>query len=82
MSPAALAERLRAIRYTQSAVARDIGLPINTVSRILIGSTDPILSNVEAIERALLAEERRLRDYLNRLPEAKHPAPADDWEAA
>lgn len=78
MAPSALAERLRAIRLSQSEVARKIGLPFNTVSRILLGSVDARTSNVEAIEKALLEEEKRLRDYLVGL----HGLPSDKEEAA
>jgi len=78
MAPAALAERLRAIRLSQSDLARRIGLPFNTVSRILLGSVDARASNVEAIKVALVAEEKRLRDYLVGL----HGCPQDEGEKA
>jgi predicted transcriptional regulator len=58
------ANRIKALRLPLKVLSAACGLPMNTISRVAVGVVDPRQSTVERIDRALIAEELRLRDYL------------------
>lgn len=76
MSPEELAERARAIRLEDKAVAAAAGIAENTVSRTFGGKTQPLLITCRAIETAIIADELRLLKHLLGI----HGIPAD-WQA-
>lgn len=78
MSPETIAERARAIRFSDKALGEAAGLAENTVYRTLAGITRPMLDTADALRNALTAEEIRLRDYLLAL----HPVPAREGQLA
>lgn len=65
MSPIALRERCRALHLSLSQLSQLSGLHEDSIRRVFAGETDPRLSTLKKLERALTAEEERLRRYLN-----------------
>ena len=59
-----IAERAAAIRLSTSHLSRETGLTAHTVGRTLNSRTRPFLETAEALEKVIVAEELRLRDYL------------------
>lgn len=76
MRPETIRERAAAIRMPNKVLAEKTGLWENTIGRTLTGRTSPNLTTCDAIEAAVIAEELRLRDYLNAL----HPVAANEPE--
>jgi hypothetical protein len=68
-----IAERAAAIRLSPAYLSRATGKTAHAIGRILNCRTSPFLATVEALERVIVEEELRLRDYLNTI----HP-PAGD----
>ena len=64
MRPEAIQGRADRIRLKRKDLARLAGLSQMTIGRTLNGDTSPILSTLDRIEEALVAEEISLRDYL------------------
>lgn len=73
-----IAERAKAIRLGPSDLSRATGLTAHTVGRTLNGRTKAFLTTAETIERVIVAEELRLRDYLLAL----HPVATTEMEKA
>ena len=75
MDIAEIRQRVRAIRLPQCTLADLVRIEKNTVSRVLLGKTDPRNSTVSSLIDGVTAEELRLRDYLlalHPLPEQHH----------
>ncbi|GLI25620.1 transcriptional regulator with XRE-family HTH domain [Xanthobacter flavus] len=70
--------RASAVRLPQSRIAELSGLHKSTVERTLNGKTDPLHKTLERMEKAVVQEELRLRDYLVGL----HGTPGADHDAA
>jgi hypothetical protein len=64
MLPEQIAERSEAIRLDKKALARLAKLSQKSTGMTLRGQSSPRLNNLQALERAIVAEEIRLRDYL------------------
>jgi hypothetical protein len=77
MLPEDIGQRCSAIRLDKKALAGLASLSQKSAGMILRGQSSPRLVNLQALERAVIAEELRLRDYLNTL----HPS-ADKADAA
>lgn len=71
---AEMRERIDRLRIDVKALAVSAGLNRHTVDKVLAGGVDPRVSTVEALDAALVAEERALFDWLVSL----HP----DWPGA
>ena len=67
-----LADRADRIRLPVTELAARAGLNLHTVHKLFNGAADPRVSTVEAVETALVAEERALLAHLLRL----HPQAA------
>jgi hypothetical protein len=78
MLPDAIAQRSEAIRLDKKRLARLANLSQKSTGMTLRGQSSPRLSNLLQLEKALLGEELRLRDYLLSL----HPLPRTDEERA
>lgn len=72
MSPETIRERISAIRFPPKDLARASQVSVNTINRTLAGDTQPYKNTFDAIEKSVVAEELRLRDYLLAL----HPLPS------
>lgn len=64
MLPGTILERAHAIRLDKKALAGLAGLSQKSVGMTLREQSSPRLNNLQAMERALVADEIRLRDYL------------------
>ena len=74
MNAQALATRVKMIRYPQEWLGRACGLSQDAISKIFRARRDMMLSTYQRLDRAITAEELRLRDYLiglHGLPERK-----------
>lgn len=78
MRPADLAKRCSALRLPQSELAALAGLDENTIGRAFKPEANPLMSTLRAMEAAIAAEERRLRDHLLTL----HPIQSEPPRAA
>jgi transcriptional regulator with XRE-family HTH domain len=76
MSPETIAERARAIRFSDKALGEAAGLAENTVYRTLSRRTRPLQDTADMLSSALTAEELRLRDYLLALHPVKQEGQA------
>lgn len=65
MQTETIRERAAAIRLSNKTLAELTGLVEMTIGRTLNGRTAPSAKTRDALEAAVLAEEIRLRDYLN-----------------
>ena len=65
IEPGTIGDRCQMIRLQPANLARRAGCHQLTICRIMRGATiDPRYSTLTEIERAIVAEELRLRDYL------------------
>lgn len=64
MSPEAIAERAKAVRLSVKLLSDLAGCSENTVQRTLTARTQPFLKTADKLSDALIAEEKRLLDYL------------------
>jgi hypothetical protein len=64
MSPEAISERARAIRLSRKAWAGQCGLSEKALGMILNGRSGGMHQSFVNAEKALIADEVRLRDYL------------------
>ena len=64
MLPATMSDRCDAIRLDKKALAGLASLSQKSAGMILRGQSSPRLNNLQALERAVVTEELRLRDYL------------------
>lgn len=64
MLPAEIRERAEAIRLGKKELSDLSGLSERTTGQIMREQRSPRLDNLQALERALLAQELSLRDYL------------------
>jgi hypothetical protein len=73
MLPRTVLQRATAIRLDKKALAAMAGLSQKSVGMTLREQSSPRLNNLQAMEASVVAEELRLRDYLNALhpPESK-----------
>jgi transcriptional regulator with XRE-family HTH domain len=67
MRPETIRDRVQAIRLPLKDLARASGLNEMTAIRTLRATTSPLQTTADALSDALIAEELRLRDYLNAL---------------
>ena len=73
---AEMRERIDRLRIDVKALAVSAGLNRHTVDKVLAGGVDPRVSTVEALDAALVAEERALFDWLVSLhPKANSQPP-------
>jgi hypothetical protein len=77
MLPETIRDRALAVRLGKKELSSLSGLSEKSTGMILRGASSPRLNNLQALERAVIAEEIRLRDYLFGL----HPL-AKEGEAA
>lgn len=60
----AIADRIKALGLRQNRLAELSGLDVATVSTVLNGRRNPLISTLEALEKAVATEEDRLRQVL------------------
>lgn len=61
---ASLRRRIDELRIDDKVIAARAGLHKDTLAKVLAGRVDPKISTLQAIERALEAEERRVLAHL------------------
>ena len=59
-----LRERIARLRIPQHRLSDLTGLDESTISRAFNGKTDPLMSTIERIEKAVAAEEAATAEYL------------------
>jgi transcriptional regulator with XRE-family HTH domain len=61
-----LSKRIHRIRLPQKLIAEHSGLDETTISRTLLGKTDPLNSTLDKIEAVITAEEQKLQAALDK----------------
>ena len=74
MLPAEMLHRAAMIRLDRKALARTAGLSQKSVRMTLTEQSSPRLDTLQSMERAVIAEELRLRDHLLSLHPIQPPS--------